>query len=582
MILSKVLCFEDEVDYFREEVPEIKINRIFPERVNKLTYIKGIVKKVESKTLLTFSSYYCSVCGATSYVVQELPEITEPLKCKTKTCGKINWNLDNEKSETSKGTLYTIVADGSNYNEKILVYSTDFQDTVPGATFEGVIYPRTYYSKLKKTTIEYSILIGESKKKNALEEDIVPLTELKEDSKKIIKNENILEDLLSIFRDFKGDYLNEIKKAIIYQIISTSFTNEGSSSRCTLNILLVGEPGTGKSSLLKRVSELCGTIMVNGSVSTSAGIIAACVKSEKEEGYTLEAGSCLLSDRNVLCIDELDKSKSRSIIEELHEPMEQGVISFNKAGLHLTLNSRVAFLIAMNPQKNLEGEAEKVFKTKYLTNSFLNRIDLLFYIKEGDVSSAESLEMISDNRRAPSEQEIADWRKKIAVIKSFEDPVIPMVVAKVLFDYYKLLEQNKKAHFQRNEITQEKFLITMRQREALERLSKSIAKSKLREEVTLEDAREAIEISSSSIYSLFNKPSKESQRIPIEKKTIETKQDKVYKILSVLKNPLRIQEIVDQTGYISIQVQGILQNLMKTSQVYSPKIGYYQRILKIE
>ena len=577
MILSEILSFQEPLESLTT-IPCIDINKLFPDYVNQLVYIRGVVKKVQVKTLTSFNTYYCTTCGSSEYVVQELPEVREPHSCSRK-CSRPKWSLDMNKVDTYRGAVYTLVAEGSNYNEKISVYSTNKYPLAPGARFQGIICPRTYYSSPKKTMIEYCFAICESEREHSLFDESLSLPKAKEAASLLLSNPGgILPTLLEVFNDFKGDYLDPIKKAIIYQIISTSFTKSSTVSRDTLNILLVGEPGTGKSSILKRVSELCGTTMVNGSVSTSAGIIAACIKSEKEDGYVLEAGSCLLSDRNVLCIDELDKSKSKTIIEELHEPMEQGTISFNKAGLHLTLDSRVAFLIAMNPEKNLQGNAEKVFKTKYLTNSFLNRIDLLFYIKESEVSIKDSVEMISTLDRAPCDKEIKEWEKKVSVIKSFPDPVVPIAIAEMIVEYYKLLEQKKKSHFARNEITQERFLITMRQREALERLCKSIAKSKLRAEVTLEDAREAIELSSLSIYSLFINPVEQKQPLELLGEAVEVKKDKTQEILSVISTPHTILKISEKTGIIYPEVQMIIKKLMKHNIIYSPSSSYYERI----
>jgi DNA replicative helicase MCM subunit Mcm2 (Cdc46/Mcm family) len=581
MNCPEILKFQEE-DEFTSLLPYFKettLKKLFPASVGKVAYVRGVVKKVEVGSVNNFSYYYCNHCGLSVSVLQELTETVEPSYCKSG-CSKVKWSLDPQRSNIVKGTVYTIIPESGDYQERILVYSFNKYPHLPGSTFEGLIFPQTYYSNQKKTNIEYSISIYEVSSEKTMEDDFLSIEKIREYYINLKNTKDITSSLLSTYSEYKGAYLDPIKRSILYQIISTSMVSTKGASRSSLNILLVGEPGTGKSSLLMKTSKLCGTVLVNGAVSTSAGVIAACKKTE-DDGYSLEAGSCILSDRNVLCIDELDKSKSRTIIEELHQPMEQGTVSFNKAGLHLTLNSRVAFLIAMNPEKNSIGP-KSLFKQKTLASSFLNRMDLIFYLKENNVSERQNIELIMNQEPPMTEKELIEWKKKISLIKSMPDPTIPEAVAIVIFEYFKLLSQNKKTYFRDNEVFQENFVITIRQREALERLCKCIAKINLREEVTLEDAKEAINLTSSSIYSLFFTSEAElnsvepSSEIKEKKETATEKMEKVYFFLS---GPKTIRQISEALVYPSLEVEVILQRLIKSGKIFCPKLGYYERIL---
>ena len=84
-------------------------------------------------------------------------------------------------------------------------------------------------------------------------------------------------------------------------------------------MLIVGEPGCGKSCLLRYAQQLSPKgLLVNGIGSTSAGLT---VSFQWENGeWTIEAGALALADGGVICIDEfnlLAKKEQFSIHEAL-------------------------------------------------------------------------------------------------------------------------------------------------------------------------------------------------------------------------------------------------------------------------
>ncbi|KAI5065345.1 hypothetical protein GOP47_0020040 [Adiantum capillus-veneris] len=266
----------------------------------------------------------------------------------------------------------------------------------------------------------------------------------------------------------------------------------GTRIRGESHLLLVGDPGTGKSQFLKFAAKLSHrSVMTTGLGSTSAGLTVTAVKDGGE--WMLEAGALVLADGGLCCIDEFDsiREPDRATI---HEAMEQQTISVAKAGLVTTLNTRTTVFGVTNPKGTYDPYQPLTVNTT-LSGPLLSRFDIVLVLldtKNPDWDKIVSSHILEEHAKHEDRSRmnhsggfwnLAILRRYIQYVKEHFQPALTTEAESVIVSYYQL---------QRRSGTQNASRITIRMLESLIRLAQAHARLMFRNKVTRADAIAAI------------------------------------------------------------------------------------------
>lgn len=256
-------------------------------------------------------------------------------------------------------------------------------------------------------------------------------------------------------------------------------------------MLLVGDPGTGKSQFLKFAAKLSNrSVITTGLGSTSAGLTVTAVKDGGE--WMLEAGALVLADGGLCCIDEFDSMREHDRTT-IHEAMEQQTISIAKAGLVTTLSTRTTVFGATNPKGQYDPN-ESLSVNTTLSGPLLSRFDIVLVLLDtqntgwDEIVSSHILKENSDEKKDKTDASDIKWmlpqlRRYINYVRRKFKPVLTKEAERVISSYY---------HLQRKSGTHNAARTTVRMLESLIRLAQAHARLMFRNEVRQLDAIAAI------------------------------------------------------------------------------------------
>ncbi|KAL7383308.1 hypothetical protein ABVT39_008382 [Epinephelus coioides] len=303
------------------------------------------------------------------------------------------------------------------------------------------------------------------------------------------------------------------------------------------HILMVGDPGLGKSHLLQAVCNVAPRgIYVCGNSTSTTGLTVTLSRDSGTGDFALEAGALVLADQGLCCIDEFDKLGSQQ--QALLEAMEQQSVSLAKAGIVSSLPARASVIAAANPIGGHYNRGKTVSENLKMGSALLSRFDIVFLLLDipdeshdrhlsehvmanragkGRTSSAivsransdletsillEHSDMpLSERLQIPAGETVDPipvslLRKYISYARQYVHPSLSPEAAQTIQAFY--LSLRSQAH------SADSTPITTRQLESLIRLTEARARLELRETATKGDAEDVVEIMKHSLADTYS------------------------------------------------------------------------------
>ena len=485
------------------------LREINADLINKLVSISGmVVRSSEVKPLAKKVAYKCTNCNTVTEAQLKGLVMKKPVKCPA--CSEKELEMDPESSlfiDFQMVRLQELPEDLPAGQLPHYIEVTVMSDLVdqcrPGdrIILTGIIrieqeqlapQAKTSLFRLRMEVNNIEYLGGRAGSKDTrYVERIMISTEDERQIRTIASKPDAYEKLIASFAPHIYGH-EPIKEAILLLIVGsvTKRLEDGSTRRGDINVLLVGDPGTAKSEMLKFTAKIAPRgLYTSGRGSTAAGLTAAVIR-DKSGIMMLEAGAVVLGDQGIVCIDEFDKIKPEDR-SALHEVMEQQTCSVAKGGIVATLNARTSILSASNPIYGKYDPYKNITENVNLPVPLLTRFDLIFIVRDSpdkekdNLVASHILEIHRDAEQAARPAiDIDLFSKYLSYAKQIEPALTPEAID-IVRSYYMDMRRIE---------SEGMITVTPRQLEALIRLASARSRLLLKDMVDAEDAQRAIYI----------------------------------------------------------------------------------------
>ena len=389
----------------------------------------------------------------------------------------------------------------------ILVLTRDLADMLnPGDIVKVTGYLRTRKNKEggKNSENYYFVVTGIEYEETPFygitltQEDIRKIEELRKNPKQFMKD-----FIDSIAPSVYG--LQNIKEAVALSLVgSYEKILPDTKVRPSIHILVIGEPGVGKTMLLRAVQRIAPkSIYVSGESATKVGLSAGIDKDPNTGEFMVQAGALALADGGFTLIDEIDKLNPQDI-PSLREAMQDQVITLTKIK-KTRLNARTTVIAAGNPKGDIFPARGNIFQYIDISKSILTRFDLIFTVKHE--LDRNKTRFIYDTIITTDKPNLTSYMHN----PPFDDKLMKKIIVYArskLFPKFtdEAKEELNKVTDKLNEEAEKypnlKRLLSDRVEGSLTRLSVAYARLQLKNIVEVEDVRRAFDMLMESLESL--------------------------------------------------------------------------------
>ncbi len=581
---------------------KILIRNVRSNHLSKLLVIEGTVRqKSDVRPQVTEAKFECPSCGNILNVLQLDEKFKEPSKCG---CGRKGKFRLLQKQFVDAQSLVLEEAsedlDGGEQPKRMrvllkndLVSPLSEKKTNPGSkvTIVGVLGEVPITLRSGGQSVRFDIIL-DANNTEANTEEFSNIEISKEDEaqiKEFAQDPKLYETLgKGIAPSIYGHEL--IKDALVLQLMGgvRKKRSDGVVTRGDMHVLLIGDPGSGKSMMLKRINVVAPKArFVSGKGVSGAGLTASVVKDEFMSGWSLEAGAMVLANKGIICIDELDKMSNEDRAA-MHEALEGQTITISKANVQATLRCETTVLAAANPKFGRFDPYGTIAEQIDLPPTLINRFDLIFPVKDlpDETHDARLAKFVLDLHKDTEEKEevlpTKFIRKYIAYAKQNIFPKLSTAAIDEIKGYY--LQMRSSGGKDSKSVP-----ISARQLEGLIRMSEAVARTRLSQKVERKDAQKAIALMDHCLRQIaFDE---ETGQIDIDRiatsvpaaqrNKIMTVKEIIHELEKTIGKAIPIEEIMkaaDAKDMKEADVEEAIEKLKRSGDLFEPRKGFLSRI----
>jgi replicative DNA helicase Mcm len=399
----------------------IKIKDLRAKHLGKFIWIEGIVRQASDvRPQVVSAKFDCPSCGTIISVLQLEKKFKEPSRC---SCGRKGFfKLISKQMVDAQRLVLEEAPDnlsGGEQPRRLNVFlKEDLVDprmeerTTPGSKVRvfGVLNEIPITLQTGSISTRFDLAVDSN--------NVIPLEESYDNLKISEEDELQIKELSLDPEIFQRLYENiapsiygykEVKQSILLQLFGgvKKKRADGTLTRGDIHVLLVGDPGVAKSITLGFIAKIAprGRYVVGKSTS-GAGLTATVVKDEILKGWSLEAGAMVLSNKGIVCIDEIEKMEPQDR-SSMHEAMEQQCMMPDfklmlSNGKEIEIAKLVDTLIEKNKEKVQKGkdcEILDVDSVELLSTDFQNHFPIKASRISRHIAPKEFIKIILTNGR---------------------------------------------------------------------------------------------------------------------------------------------------------------------------------------